>query len=209
MLNFPTSSTAGDRYQTGSSATYVYNGSFWTVDTPPTQIVLNATSASYATTATSASFTFTAVTASHSLTASYSPYEDRDILFLQPSATQNLATAGTTILFNTIKTSRGGLSYNAGVITGFKSGKLYECSCVIQLDSTSGTSYVDFSWYENNTTAIGAVGYALTVDRAVSRGGQPEAFHVGTATNLRVKTISAGTGATIGPTISYMLIKEI
>lgn len=56
MLNFPINPTTGDLYQTGSSATYEFNGSYWTVVTPTTDIRLTANSASFATTSNSASY---------------------------------------------------------------------------------------------------------------------------------------------------------
>ena len=44
-LIFPTNPTPNQTYQSGSSATYQWNGSYWDTITPPTQIVLNATNA--------------------------------------------------------------------------------------------------------------------------------------------------------------------
>jgi hypothetical protein len=65
MLNFPTSSTAGTTYQTGSSATYQYNGQYWEVVTPPTQIIVNAVTSSFASTASYV------VSSSYAITSSY------------------------------------------------------------------------------------------------------------------------------------------
>jgi hypothetical protein len=52
-LIFPTSSVAGATYQSGSSATYQYDGTKWIVLTPPTTVFASALSASFATTASS------------------------------------------------------------------------------------------------------------------------------------------------------------
>jgi hypothetical protein len=47
-LIFPSSPSSGQLYQSGSSATYQYNGQFWTTVTPPTAIFESAASASWA-----------------------------------------------------------------------------------------------------------------------------------------------------------------
>lgn len=66
-LIFPTSPTVNQTYQSGSSATYQWNGSFWALAAPPTATVLTATSASRAVTA---SFALTAA-ASNAASASF------------------------------------------------------------------------------------------------------------------------------------------
>jgi hypothetical protein len=91
-LSFPTNPSASQTYQSGSSATYTWNGTFWQTSLPPTQTVLSATtaataiSASVAITSTSASFatsasladktklwyTFATSTASYTLPSGYS-----------------------------------------------------------------------------------------------------------------------------------------
>jgi hypothetical protein len=50
-LLFPVNPTSGQTYQSGSSATYQYNGEFWTVVNPPTTILANAVNAVNAETA--------------------------------------------------------------------------------------------------------------------------------------------------------------
>jgi hypothetical protein len=69
-LQFPTSSIAGATYQSGSSATYKYNGSYWETVTPSTQVLLTATSASFALTSTSASVALTSVSSSFAVSSS-------------------------------------------------------------------------------------------------------------------------------------------
>jgi alpha-tubulin suppressor-like RCC1 family protein len=54
-LNFPTNPSASQTYQSGSSVTYIWNGSYWETTLPTTQTVLSAsfaTSASYVNTLT-------------------------------------------------------------------------------------------------------------------------------------------------------------
>lgn len=70
-LQFPTNPTSGQTYQSGSSATYQYNGTYWTVVIPQTQILATATSASFANTSTSSSFALTSTSASFTTTASF------------------------------------------------------------------------------------------------------------------------------------------
>lgn len=49
-LIFPTSASVGQLYQSGSSATYQWNGTYWQISAPTTQTFVTATSASFATT---------------------------------------------------------------------------------------------------------------------------------------------------------------
>jgi hypothetical protein len=47
-LVFPSSASLNETYQSGSSATYQYNGQFWALIAPPTTIFVTAASASWA-----------------------------------------------------------------------------------------------------------------------------------------------------------------
>jgi hypothetical protein len=93
-LQFPTNPALGFTYQSGSSATYRWNGTYWETALPPTQIVLNSTNAanaisasfvataSLATFATSASRAVsseTATSASFSLSASFATSASRAV----------------------------------------------------------------------------------------------------------------------------------
>ena len=55
-LIFPNNPTLDQLYQSGSSATYKWNGSFWQTTIPPTQTVLNAVNAASASFASTSSF---------------------------------------------------------------------------------------------------------------------------------------------------------
>jgi hypothetical protein len=68
-LSFPLNPTIGQKYQTGSSAEYEFNGSYWTVVQPSAIELINAVSASYAETASHV--LGTSETSSYSLTASF------------------------------------------------------------------------------------------------------------------------------------------
>ena len=46
-LIFPSNPSSGQLYQSGSSATYQYNGQFWNLVAPPTAIFVTAATASY------------------------------------------------------------------------------------------------------------------------------------------------------------------
>lgn len=70
-LIFPTSPTPNQTYQSGSSSTYQWNGSYWETITPPTQIIATALSASFATSASFAVSSSRAVSSSFATTASY------------------------------------------------------------------------------------------------------------------------------------------
>ena len=52
-LIFPTNPSASQAYQSGSSATYRWNGVYWVTDVAPTATVITATSASFASTGSS------------------------------------------------------------------------------------------------------------------------------------------------------------
>lgn len=87
VINFPTSPSTGQTYQTGSSATYTWNGSFWDVTRGktvaiPTSYVAQTSSfatkaasyaltASYIESASTATSSSLAVTASYNVSASY------------------------------------------------------------------------------------------------------------------------------------------
>jgi hypothetical protein len=47
-LIFPSNPTINQTYQSGSSSTYLWNGSYWETSLPPTQVVVQSTSASFA-----------------------------------------------------------------------------------------------------------------------------------------------------------------
>lgn len=49
-LIFPSNPVVGQTYQSGSSSTYQWNGSYWETAAPPTQVFVTATSASFAVT---------------------------------------------------------------------------------------------------------------------------------------------------------------
>ena len=51
-LVFPSSASLNQTYQSGSSATYQYNGQFWNLIAPPTAIFVTAATASYISTPT-------------------------------------------------------------------------------------------------------------------------------------------------------------
>jgi hypothetical protein len=42
MLSFPSNPTQGLTYQSGSSSTYEWNGDYWVIVTPPTQVFITA-----------------------------------------------------------------------------------------------------------------------------------------------------------------------
>jgi hypothetical protein len=67
-LQFPSNPSTGQTYQSGSLATYVYNGEAWDVQTVG---ALSVTSASFATSASRAVSSATATSASFSTTASF------------------------------------------------------------------------------------------------------------------------------------------
>jgi hypothetical protein len=109
-LQFPTNPALGFTYQSGSSATYRWNGTYWETALPPTQIVLNSTNAanaisasfvataSLATFATSASRAVsseTATSASFSLSASFATSASRAVSasFATTASTTTLAYA--------------------------------------------------------------------------------------------------------------------
>ena len=78
-LQFPSNPTLNQTYSSGSSATYTWNGSFWQTTLPPTQTVLTATSASFATSASAAISSVTATSASFATTASLSTSATRAV----------------------------------------------------------------------------------------------------------------------------------
>ena len=79
-LVFPLNPATNDTYQSGSSAKYLYNGTYWVTDVAPIATVITATSASFAINSLSASFAASssvavsssfATSASFATTASY------------------------------------------------------------------------------------------------------------------------------------------
>lgn len=69
-LIFPTNPTPNQTYQSGSSATYRWNGVYWVTDVAPTATVITATSASFASTGSSVNSLSQVVTITGSLIAS-------------------------------------------------------------------------------------------------------------------------------------------
>jgi hypothetical protein len=116
-LSFPLNPTTGQTYQSGSSSTYQWNGTYWATILPPTQIFVTAQTASFVATsstaisssraltasfATTASFIATAsyatsaLTASHALTASYVQPVGGGSVLVQVTGSWSIPTGGNT-----------------------------------------------------------------------------------------------------------------
>ena len=59
-LQFPSNPIINQTYQSGSSSTYTWNGTFWQISSPPTQTFVTARTASFATLAANATVAATA-----------------------------------------------------------------------------------------------------------------------------------------------------
>jgi hypothetical protein len=103
-LSFPTNPTVNQTYQSGSSATYQWNGSYWQTTLPPTQTVLNAINATSASVAISSSFAISssrtisssfATSASQAISASFATSASRAVSasFATTASTNTLAYA--------------------------------------------------------------------------------------------------------------------
>jgi hypothetical protein len=144
MLIFPTSSVAGDTYQSGSSATYKYNGSYWEVVTPPTQVLLSATSASRALSSSIAESSSLSVSSSFATTASAFIGTQAEYLFVRKSTSQtfgisyNNITNFDTPTVNTLVTS----SWNSttGVFTAGKTATYRVGGSFIVTSASDGAS---------------------------------------------------------------------
>jgi len=88
-LQFPSNPTTGQTYQSGSTATYSWDGTKWTVVQPTATTVVTARSASFATNAVSASVAGTTITGSVTITGTTSNptkgTRSRDIITLVDS----------------------------------------------------------------------------------------------------------------------------
>jgi hypothetical protein len=130
-LQFPSSASIGQTYQSGSLATYVYNGEAWDVQSFG---VVSVTSASFATTSTSASF---------ATTASYLNGEVPTVIFARNTSAQTIGSnvIPTTVLTNWTNVIRqNGAEWDqaTGLFTATKAGT-YQISAAMAYAAITGT----------------------------------------------------------------------
>ena len=171
-LIFPTNPTPNQTYQSGSSATYRWNGVYWVTDVAPTATVITATSASRA---VSASFANTA-----SLLTPQKAY-----FLTRPLANQIISGTFQRINIDQIQASGSNqtIAINDGVVSGLTVGKIYQLTAGLGIQSVAGVgsgSWVNYRWCANtgsNTLAI--VGGTATPDYTGSAGYiQPAAIAI-------------------------------
>ena len=158
-LIFPTSPTLNQTYSSGSSSTYQWNGTFWQTITPPTQVIVTALSASFATTATSASF---ATTRTRPQFISVVKIDD-----------QSTVATATDITFGTVEASNGlTLTSNSVALTG---GKVYQITAAFSVNTFSNTSsgYSIVSLYNSSNTKLSQVSSALVTPAATNELNSP------------------------------------
>jgi hypothetical protein len=148
-LQFPSSASIGQTYQSGSLATYVYNGEAWDVQAVGT---LSVTSASFADLATTAMSSSTLIGS------------DATYLAVSKSSAQTIASSYTTITnWATPYTSINAGEWNGttGVFTATKTGT-YLVNGQLQMGSAAWNqnSAVGVQIFKNSTTSIG-VGIAV------------------------------------------------
>ena len=142
-LIFPSNPTVNQTYQSGSTATYQWDGTKWTVVTPTATTVVTARSASFASTSTSSSFATSATTAvsSSALSGSVPTY-----IFAYNIAGQSVVSKNTTTTVtnwtNVITNNAGEWNNTTGVFTATKSGS-YFVSAQIGFASNTGVAIGD------------------------------------------------------------------
>jgi hypothetical protein len=143
-LIFPTSSIAGATYQSGSSATYKYNGTYWETVTPATQVFATAVTASFATTASA-------------LIGSQATY----LTVSKNSVTQSItSTAARLTNWDTPVTNINAGEWNSttGIFTATKAG-VYQVAASIQLGNTAVTTASSLGCliYKNSSYAVASI----------------------------------------------------
>lgn len=140
-LIFPANPTLNQTYSSGSSATYTWNGTFWQTTTPPTQTVVTALSASFA---TSASFAINSLSASFATSASYLNGELPTLVQAQNTSNQsighNVANPSVTVTGWTNIYTQNAAEWNAaaGVFTATKAGTYLVSANLTYSDKASG-----------------------------------------------------------------------
>ncbi len=145
--------------------------------------------------------------------------------FLHASKVANQApplTVGTTATFDSIL-SNSGLTVAAGIVSGFRAGRIYECECSIAiLNAVSPAANISFQWNDiANATLIGTRGDCILTTQLAVDSGQPVAKAVFsplldtdtlevqfTFNNDLVNTFMYGMGIA-GTPASYIMIKDI
>jgi hypothetical protein len=172
-LIFPTSASLNQTYQSGSSATYTWNGTYWQTSLPPTQTVLSATTAATAISSSFANTSLSATTASFATTTTRKQY----IMAYRATSNQTSVAAGTVLLFNSASASNGiTLNTSTGVFT-LTAGRTYAMSAGLEFQNFSNTTggYITYIW-ANNATNAGLPG-------AISGNSVPLAFTGNTSVN--------------------------